>query len=234
METENLRNETVSLLKKYYADNGILPGDKFNCINKEICKGFCGGMQCHIGHKFGQKTRVLVVSLDCGNGGAQEIDERTETIEDLKSAPKINLHMDGTIKCVADFFEFEKDKEKDCLPYYAMTNACKCTRQNSANQMDWKYFDRCAFLKKEEIKIINPEVVYFQGQRAIIGCEFKPIEGVPENLKDFLQYLMIDNKKYIAVKCIHPSARGRNFKRRKEFYEKTITLINKYIRENLL
>ena len=66
-------SEKVEQLKKklqeYYESRGIIPGEQFCCKNQEKCPGeLSRGMQCYIGSRYGEKMRVVVASLDCGNG----------------------------------------------------------------------------------------------------------------------------------------------------------------------
>lgn len=76
------RDMIVKSLVDFYKRNGIVPGDKFACPNFEMCfpQGksgkFSHGMQCHVGHKYGHRLRVVVVSLDCGAGSADDIEAR--------------------------------------------------------------------------------------------------------------------------------------------------------------
>ncbi len=234
MERQDLVNE----LNKFYEQNGILPDDKFNCIKKDICGSknikLAQGMQCHIGSQFKERNgiNVLVVSLDCGSGGKESIKERTETIEGLINKDNINAQMRGTIACLSDFFQEKGSKE--FLRYYAMTNSCKCTRDDSSDQLPEFFYHQCAVYKIREIEIISPDIVYFQGKNALIGCEFENISnGECSGIFEYIKYLKIGNRKIYAVQCIHPSARGRNAERKKIFYDELLPEINEYLRNAL-
>lgn len=232
------RQELLNELNGFYNQKGIINDENFNCCNKDVCCSYgidlAQGMQCHIGTKYTEREKVLVVSLDCGGGGKQNITERTKTIEKLIVEIIINPHMRGTIRCISDFYEMGENN-KEALRYYAMTNSCKCTRKSdSMDKLPWRFYEKCADLKKEEIKIIDPDVIYFQGKDSLINCQFTDIPSVNDSLKEFIKFLVIDDRKYVSVICIHPSARGRNAKKRKDFYDNKIVEINRFIRENLL
>ena len=229
------RQDLINELNKFYVQNGITPDEKINCAKKDICGSMniklAQGMQCHIGSQFRDRNgiNVLVVSLDCGSGGKESIKERTETIEGLINKDIINPHMRGTIACLSDLFQEKGSKES--LRYYAMTNSCKCTRNDSTDQLPEFFYHKCADYKLCEIELISPNIIYFQGKNALIGCEFENIShGVCGGIFEFLKYLKIGNKKIYAVQCIHPSARGRNAKMKRIFYDELLPEINEYLR----
>lgn len=229
------RESIVRNLKKYYTHEQIVPGEKFNCKNKEKCKvtsnDLAAGMQCHVGTKYGEsKYKVLVVSLDCGDGCADDIDTRTEVIEKCSLS---NLHMKGTGKIISDFYEMTSI---EALKYYAMTNSCKCSRKKSTNQQQYDLHFNCLEYKIKEIELLNPDVIYFQGINSLAGIENKlqQIEDIPQELSSRIKQIEINGKKYPAVICIHPSARGRHRKAVNQFYDITIKEINKYIKESLI
>lgn len=230
------REEIVTKLSNYYEENGIIPDERrFNCPNKDKCNNMgitlAQGMQCHIGSKFGEpdQIKVLVVSLDCGWGGKDNIEGRTQTIEELISGNKINPHMSGTIDCISDLLQFEKKKES--LRHYIMTNSCKCSRNDSPDQLPISFYEQCAEFKMKEIELIEPDIIYFQGQRALIGLDFESIDNQLTGIFEYLKFLKIGERKIYAVQCIHPSARGRNSNRKKIFYEELLPQINEHLRD---
>lgn len=229
------RFDLISRLEVFYKENGLLPNEEFACKNKDKCKpdehNFAKGMQCHVGQHYGENClRVLVVSLDCGNGGAQTIAERTQTVEDVVFESP-NPHMKGTIQVISNFLEMDT---RDSLTHYAMTNSCKCCNMNSANQLNSIFYERCIEHKLNEIEVLTPNIIYFQGKNSLMGIKFNSIERVPLHLSRYIKYAKINGKNYLSVICIHPSARGRHKTRVKEFYENTIVEINSFIKDNLL
>ena len=62
-------------------------------------------MQCHIGSRYGEKMRIVVASIDCGNGVADTIEDRTRNVVSDAEGNKRNPHMRGTFKSLALFFD---------------------------------------------------------------------------------------------------------------------------------
>lgn len=227
------REEIITRLREYYEENGIIPDERFDCPNKNKCNSksipLAQGMQCHVGKKFGElKISALVVSLDCGWGGALNIEERTKEVENVGNNP----HMRGTIKCISNLL-FNNDENKECLQYYAMTNSCKCTRQNSADQLPDFFYEQCILHKIKEIEILDPDVIYFQGKRALFGLDFLDIDSQTDGMFEYLKGLRINGRIIYVVKCIHPSARGRHAQKRKLFYNQTLPMINDFLKHKL-
>lgn len=224
-------------MRQMYYDNLMRVYEKygmdvknFNCPNKDtLCKGlnngrFARGMQCHLGYHYGEKPRVLVVSLDCGGGGSDNIQERTNKVLSNHHNP----HMLGTISMLKQYYQSSNDVE--VLNYFAMTNSCKCCSKLSKNQMEWKYFNACKNIKLEEIIALDPQIIFFQGKNAPVGCKFKEIDGIPNEFKDRLQMLEIGEKKYISVKCYHPRYYNRLGTTGKEKYLNLLNQIIDYLR----
>ena len=233
-----MRKELVVKLNEFYNTFGIVPDESFNCPKMEECnkKGIklAQGMQCHVGSKYGEKgvPKVMVVSLVCGDGGIETIVNRTNTIEGLINKNKINPHMRGTIDCISDVLKFEN--KKDSLKYYVMTNSCKCSREvGQTDQLPEFFYEQCAEYKINEIDLVKPDIIYLQGRRALIGLKFENIEGLSVQISEYLKYLVIGDKKYYAVQCIHPSARGRHAQRKKMFYNEIMPEINRLLTEKL-
>ena len=106
-------SEKIEQLKKklqeYYESKGIIPGEQFCCKNQDKCPGeLSRGMQCHIGSRYGEKMRIVVASMDCGNGGADTIEDRTRNVVSDAEGNKRNPHMRGTFKSLALFFLMNK------------------------------------------------------------------------------------------------------------------------------
>lgn len=236
------REALITKLNDFYKGNGITPDDKFNCKNKEKCgivvantppSEISSGMQCHVGHNYGSNCpKVLVICLDCGNGGIQTIEDRTTKIENVPNEA-INPHMRGTIKVLTNFLNMGI---AESLTHYAMTNSCKCCRSNSPDQIEPIFYINCCEYKFKEIEILNPDIIYFQGKNALLGLENKvsDVENIPAFLFPFIKYVEIFGVKYLSVFCIHPSARGTSGNKMRIFYEDTIIQINDYIKNNLM
>lgn len=219
-------------LQAYYNSEGIVSGDGFACKNKDLCSGnYERGMQCHLGDKYGEKIRILVASLDCGNGGKGTIEERTGNVVSDANQKKRNPHMRGTFQALSYFLD---DKEPSVLVHYmVMTNTCKCCLLGTADQMKYQYFWNCRNHTLAEISIIKPQVILFQGKNSVAGCRemLSTIEGIEDHeISESLRVFNYGDLKCYAVLCIHPSARGRQYKRRAHFYDETLPKIADYIR----
>lgn len=123
-----------------------------------------------------------------------------------------------------------------------MTNTCKCCRWVS-NHLDVQYYLNCGKHTVEEIIRIMPDVIMFQGQNAPVYCfannllhNIEEIE-YPESCNSFInnvKYFEYKDFNCYAVICIHPSARGRSAKKRKQFYSEELPLIANYIKKHPL
>ena len=225
METNLFRNQLVRELTAYYNDVGVNP-HSFHCPRKDKCPGnnLARGMECHIGLKYGQKKKILVSSLDNGNGGSSDIKQRSENV---KRTHNDTLHIRGTMKCVMQLLDI--DSSDEAVDYMAMTNACKCCKFESPNHLSWRYYEQCKEYKIAEYHYLQPDVILFQGKRdlSLRGCE-QYLKPTP------LDYLYIYDDgiiKCYGIECIHPSARGKYAQRRKFFYEQTFPKIVEYIKE---
>ena len=228
--------EIKQRLEKYYSEVGIDPS-AFACkYCKECCPGnFARGMQCHVGSKYGERTRILVASLDCGSGGADTIKNRTDNVV-KGAAGNLNPHMRGTYLALSYFWG--ETSPSELVHYMIMINTCKCCREDSSDQMDYNNFWYCKEYKIEEISIAAPQIILFQGKNSLVGCEDK-LSDINDDkcdkaINEYLKYYNYNGKKCYAVKCIHPSARGRHYTKRVAFYEETLPQIAKYIKEHPL
>ncbi len=247
MENGNtLRDKIIEDLNVYYSNEGIVPDDFFACKHKKKCKGeLARGMQCGIGNRYGEKTKIVVVSLDCGGGGKADIADRTQgIIEHLH-----NPHMKGTLYCTSMLLNFIDFNSEDpwgrwsdewkqnigefidqAIPFFAMTNSCKCCRIGSTTQLAIEYYEQCSEYKLKEIEILEPDIVIFQGKNAIVGCEFTDIEELKGlKISEYLKNITLNGKTMFAIKSIHPSARGRHYKKVKFFMNQIFPEIVKYI-----
>jgi hypothetical protein len=226
-----------------------VPDDSFACKYKEKCTGeLARGMQCGIGNRYGEKTKIVIVSLDCGGGGKANIADRTQSvIEHLH-----NPHMKGTLYCASMLLNFIDFNSEDpwgrwtdkwnqnngkfidqAIPFFAMTNACKCCRLASTSKLPTKYYRLCAEYKFNEIKILEPEILIFQGNDALTkSWEYlSNIEELRDNKKvfDSLKMMTIEDRSFYAILSIHPSARQRG--NVNEFMNDTFPQIVQYIEQ---
>lgn len=237
-----LSEEITKTLKAYYSAEGLIPGSAFACKYINNCpeppgESLARGMQCHIGSKYGEdgKMKILVASLDCGGGGKGTIEERRERVVSDAKKDTHNLHMTGTFKALS-YFLGEKEPSK-LVHYMIMTNTCKCCRESSTRQMDYKFFQRCGEYTIAEIETIKPDVILFQGKSSSIGCSslLYPIAGIEDvEISHSLRLFKHNGFNCYAVLCIHPSARFKYTKARIEFYNETLPKIADHIKSHPL
>ena len=116
------------------------------------------------------------------------------------------------------------------IPFFAMTNSCKCCRIGSTTQLAIEYYEQCSEYKLKEIEILEPDIVIFQGKNAIVGCEFTDIEELKGlKISEYLKNITLNGKTMFAIKSIHPSARGRHYKKVKFFMNQIFPEIVKHI-----
>ena len=233
----NLVDQIKANLKDYYEKEGIEP-NRFACRNIEQCKGdYARGMQCYLGSEYGKKTKILVASLDCGNGGHNDME--TQTVNVLADAANggNDRHMKGTYGALSLFYGADMPSSQ-IVRYIAMTNTCKCCRQayakNPSNHMPYSFFWNCREHTVNEILLLRPDIILFQGKLAPIGCQEMMTPVDDSTLKDYLFVLRYKGLTCYAVKCIHPSARGRSASKRKTFYKDTLPIIVDYIKKHRL
>jgi len=74
-------------------------------------------------------------------------------------------------------------------------------------------------------------VIYFQGKRSLYGLSFIDIDNQTTEIFEYLKLVSIGNRKTYAIKCIHPSARGKHAARKNKFYNEILPEINNYLRD---
>ena len=240
--------ELCDTLSDYFKSEGIVPG-YFSC--KRDCPPDGGnvmarGMQCHIGELYGESEdylKLLVVSLDCGGGGASVIDERTRSV--YKScAERADIHMNGkmlngehilgTNDCAKQLLGIDDT----CIAkYYAMSNACKCCHKNDSKSLPTRFYQKCADIKIQEIEILDPDIILLQSNRNLIMYGFdskkEVIPDLPEDLKSWLFYYRSDDGKLsYLIRSYHPSARGKSNQYLFDYFTKTFPKIVDYIHQH--
>lgn len=247
-----IRNEIIEELNGFYERKGIVPSN-FNCKNSDKCteialnsgNPICGkGAQAHVGHKYGEELRVVILSLDTGGSGYDNIEGRTETIEKGEFASR-NKHMPGTIELLEMIFPSVPKSE--FLKYFAMTNSAKCSG-GTQDKLPQKVYENCSEFHKEEIEILDPQLIFVQGNDAYPDF-LHPKPFSIDDLENFWKYINVDNlmiyrvintviNKYLrriimkedkVVPLIygpHPSAR---YGRWETFRDHSLPLLNLYI-----
>ena len=232
------RGKLVDRLRQYYESKRLLVSD-FSCHYSETCLRAAGcelsrGAEAHVGSKYGDDLRVVVVSLDTG-GSAEDMDLRRERIE---GNPPGNPHMKGTADLLnAIYGPGRAGRERqDVFELYAMTNAAKCSREagNDSSKVPSALYGNCSDFAKPELACLRPQLIVTQGNDAYGALESpkglseahemllrKWMEQFPELVRDWLaslvsEYLMtmsVDEREVPLMKTVHPSARGGQWQR---------------------
>lgn len=168
------------ILTDFYRENGILACD-FNCKNQSKCmeaatpRTLSCGAGAHIGSKYGYPFKIVVVSLDRGDGSG-DIGDRTRTIENL-SYEGLNPHMKGTLQLLKAFLKNTEDVN-NFFAHFAMTNSAKCCgADKSMASVPEELYKNCAKFSRCEIELLEPDIIVTQGKRALFS-----LEGCQENV----------------------------------------------------
>ena len=232
------RTVYVDQLQAFYAYNRLRVHD-FDCQHAQACAEAAGcelnrGSEAHVGARYGEALRVVVVSLDTGGKG-EPMDGRRETIEKLYrldgNTLHMNPHMRGTTKLLKVIYGIESDTDGGNLfELYAMTNAAKCSRgdPNSSAKVPRDLYQNCSDYVAPELTCLAPELIVTQGKEArealdagqglsdahqkILDDWVKGLSAA-EDVRAWLQslateYLMtvyVADKDVPTLKTIHPS-----------------------------
>ena len=128
-------------------------------------RGIQVGTEAHVGNCYGNARRVVVVSLDAGGRDwrPEDIEGRTESIENVRSADGANQHMQGTFEFLSALLD-DQIGEASPMPYFAMLNSAKCrATDGTMNQFPPAIHRNCLPFAEQELEILQPEIVWLQG-----------------------------------------------------------------------
>ena len=236
MAVERIR--LVERLRQYYESQRLLVSD-FSCRHRETCLKAAGcelsrGAEAHVGSKYGDDLRVVVVSLDTG-GSAEDMDLRRERIE---GNPPRNPHMKGTAELLNAIYAHGRARSgcQDMFELYAMTNAAKCSRKapNDSSRVPATLYGNCRDFAQPELACLRPQLIVTQGNDAYGALESpKRLSETHESLlrewlgefpeligdwlaslaKEYLMTMSVDGREVPLMKTVHPSARGGQWQR---------------------
>lgn len=214
-----------SLLRAFYDRYGI-GREHFFCRYKNFDPTLDDyrGSESHIGSHYGYPFRLVVLCLDAG-GEAQNVTERSRTIEELNHS-KLNPHMRGTLQTLETILE--PWKLNNVFPHFAMVNSAKCSTGNT-NKAPSHFYENCRGFIREEVAILEPELLVTQGVEARKVVELRrPIDsltitryfdsvGVSANsltsivfskiIHDFVSLVILADREFPAITPVHPSER---------------------------
>ena len=229
----------VESLRRLYDDRKI-GVSKFSCCYLESCKAaakprsLSKGAEAHVGDKYGDPIRLVVVSLDTGGSAEDEFGEdllkRREAIQAVTYGAKTNPHMKGTIETLRHLYRRKPDS--DLLQRFAMINSAKCSgKDNNASMVPDKLYKNCRDHGLAELKELKPQLVVTQGAKArdLLDCrciDQKEIRKYVPSLMwgdvDVRSWICTQVKEHLkywkngdipVLQCPHPSARQGQWRR---------------------
>ena len=206
------------------------------------------GAEAHVGEKYGDPIRLVVISLDTGGDPKEEYGEalleRRKTIQAV-TYDCANPHMKGTIETLGHLYGRDKS-ESDLLKRFAMTNSAKCSGKDSKTSMvPDKLYKNCKEHGLAELKELKPQLIVTQGAKAreLLDCRCIDEEEIREyvpcsiwddlylrswiykQLKKYLKYWDNGKRDVPVLQTIHPSAHGGQW----QLFEMTILPIAAYV-----
>jgi hypothetical protein len=217
-----------AILEEYYISCGI-EALHFTCKHEEDCsygcESFTGAKASYVGSLYEARKlpRLLILSLDSGSG---DIDPNRRTIKAVREIEENeyvtselprNKHWYRTHQIAYEVLQpFKPDLDIDNVKhYFAHVNSVKCSmnRRNRAMASDILYFN-CHWYLPEEFKILDPDIVISQGERAknsLYGA-FPIIEG-SQSLDYDCPYVLIEinNHPVLWLLTYHPNQKSGRY-----------------------
>jgi uracil-DNA glycosylase len=157
----------IESLKQFYERNGLNPNKNFAAFQCQYKEQFrreriraCS--QSYVGEYY-NSSKVVVIGLDFGiieDDNEPTIERQKENIEGIIGKVK-NPHMYGTTAILMELFNCPSDY---VLKFFALTNWVKCgnTANNQSHSTE-TMINNCANHLTEELKILEPQIMIFQG-----------------------------------------------------------------------
>ena len=243
----------VKCLRKLYDERKIGVSENsppFDCCHLECCKAVVRedrdrcmrmGAESHIGEKYGDPIRLVVISLDTGGSYeerkmGEDLPERREIIQGVTFC-NANPHMKGTIRTLQRLYGREpQELEGDLLQRFAMINSAKCSAgkyNKDASRVPDKLYENCKEHGLAEMAVLDPQLVVAQGSMA---RDLLPLQDISEEeirnhvpslvwgdadvgswictqVKEHLKYWKNGDQPVLVLQAPHPSARQGQWKR---------------------
>ena len=125
------------------------------------------GAEAHVGSRYGELTRIVVLSLDVGSSAdpdSRNLRGRRNIIENI-DPNSANAHMYGTFETLHALLGPDLRGELP-WPFFALLNAAKCSASNTMDKVPDSLYWRCCSFAESEIEILQPEIVVAQGTTA--------------------------------------------------------------------
>lgn len=243
-----MKTDYRTLLTEYYLDNGV-SSNLERCKNQEQCEKEANprklwkGAGAHVGSKYGDPYRVVVVSLDRGDAGGNkdsgDPEKRSLEIESIWGKD-LNQHMSGT-KHLLEAILKNVYPDENLFSHYAMTNAAKCCgADKSMSSVPEALYRNCAEFSRREIQLLEPDLVVAQGKMALCGLwnYYRKLDEVEISevlkhldaksgylqqivmnlLAEHIQRLTIGDVSAVLLVLPHPSARGGQWQHYEKYF----------------
>ena len=228
----------VDKLEYFYAKKGLLTR-QFQCQYASACKEaakceLSQGAEAHVGSRYGENLRVVVVSLDTG-GDSYSMEKRRSELEAIRPGEKLNPHMRGTTELLKAIYSIKAENDgRNPYELYAMINAAKCSRkdENSNRQAPRDLFQNCSGYVEPELACLAPQLIVTQGTNArlwpgsqgelsdahwsilakwVAGQSAERVvhDWLCSLAKEYLGTASVSDRDVPVLKSVHPSAWGQ-------------------------
>ena len=208
-------------LEEYYRSQGIL-AKHFTCPHRANCSAgysetFTGPKSAAVrtGYEDWRLPRLLFFSLDSGSGEREPEQRLPGAIrngmeaEDINALPQ-NQHWFRTHELAWYILkQFDDELElQEVNHHFAHTNAAKCCQNRPDGKMaDEHLFTNCRRYLAGEIRVLCPDVIVTQGQKARDGLQ--PILVDMREVDKFAWIARFDGRLIFWLHTYHPSPINR-------------------------
>ena len=154
----------------------------FSCCHQKSCEKAAGerslttGAEAHVGRRYGDPIRLVIVSLDTGGGASEthgeNLESRRSNIEKQRYE-NTNRYMKGTIDVLRSIYA--ECQEELLLPRFAMINSAKCAgRDKDKSVVPDQLYKNCRKHGLAELDALDAELIVTQGAKAreMIKCQY--------------------------------------------------------------
>jgi uracil-DNA glycosylase len=227
--------ELIDELAAFYQSQNIAV-DNFACPHQAECdrvtaaagQSLHHGSEAHIGSRYGDPFRIVVVSLSDKSGSAR-LSDHDEYERGLCTEWDLNPHLVGT-KEILEAVLAPEITEREVFRHFALTRAAKCALVGEANKPPDACFWHCRQFVLPELEALRPDLIVTQGREAWWALE-EHSDLVPDTLvqslttpdmagghpalslfegcvREYVRILRLGSRPVVLLKLVHPAARG--------------------------
>jgi len=187
------------------------------------------GSEAHVGSRFGDPFRIVVVSLSDKDGSAK-LSDHEEFEHGLCIEWDLNPHLAGT-KDILEALLSPEYAGRDVFRHFALTRAAKCALVGDSGRPHGDCFWHCRQFVLPELEILKPDLVVTQGREAWWAVE-QEADLVPDTLlqgltipdvaltghparslfegcvREYVRILKLGSRSVVLLKLVHPAAQG--------------------------